>query len=408
MTAALSIVFGSLAVLLCVPVMIVFVEVLVAVLFDQPRRVTDTKRLRLAIVIPAHNEAAAIDGTVKAILPQLQSGDRLVVVADNCSDDTSAIAAAAGAEAIERSDPERRGKGYALDFGIRHLTTDPPHLVIVIDADCHTEVDAIDRLAKACVASARPVQALYLMKGRAGGGLSAQVAEFAWIVKNRVRPLGLYRLGLPCQLMGTGMAFPWQLISRADLASGHIVEDMKLGVDLAIAGRPPGFCPEALVSSTFPLTDEGAQGQRTRWEHGHLGVILSEVPRLLAGSLKSFNFGLLMLALDLSVPPLALLCALVALFWILGAVLYVGAGLLFPLTTMTVATVLLIAAVSPGPGCATAEKPSDCARYCSQWSMRCAKIPMYTKFPLFPADHLGTGPARRGTNRTTSEGGCKA
>jgi cellulose synthase/poly-beta-1,6-N-acetylglucosamine synthase-like glycosyltransferase len=135
----------------------------------------------------------------------------------------------------------------------------------------------------------------------------APIAEFAFAVKNLVRPLGFLRLGLPCQLMGTGMAFPWDIIRAARLASGHIVEDMKLGVDLARAGRPPLFCPEALVQSRFPGSEEGRRSQRTRWEHGHLGMILGEGPRLLWDGLRGKGSGLLPLALDMAVPPLAFL-----------------------------------------------------------------------------------------------------
>jgi hypothetical protein len=43
-------------------------------------------------------------------------------------------------------------------------------------------------------------------------------------------------------LMGTGMAFVWPQLAGAPLASGHLVEDMQLGLDLAAAGAPPRFC----------------------------------------------------------------------------------------------------------------------------------------------------------------------
>lgn len=58
------------------------------------------------------------------------------MVADNCTDDTARLASAAGAEVIERHDALLRGKGYALDFGVRHLAQQPPDVVIVVDADC--------------------------------------------------------------------------------------------------------------------------------------------------------------------------------------------------------------------------------------------------------------------------------
>ena len=112
------------------------------------------------------------------------------------------------------------------------------------------------------------------------------------------------------------MAFPWACISTAELATAQIVEDLQLGIELAQAGFPPVFCPEALVTSRFPTTKEGARGQRTRWEHGHLSVILNEAPRLLWESAKSLNLNTLAMALDLSVPPLALLVLQIAGLWV--------------------------------------------------------------------------------------------
>jgi hypothetical protein len=47
------------------------------------------------------------------------------------------------------------------------------------------------------------------------------------------------------------MALPFDLVNTADLASGSIVEDLKLGLDLALAGSAPMFCPSALVTSEF-------------------------------------------------------------------------------------------------------------------------------------------------------------
>jgi hypothetical protein len=43
-------------------------------------------RQRIAVLIPAHNEAAEIAATIQSILPQMKGGDRLIAIADNCSD----------------------------------------------------------------------------------------------------------------------------------------------------------------------------------------------------------------------------------------------------------------------------------------------------------------------------------
>jgi cellulose synthase/poly-beta-1,6-N-acetylglucosamine synthase-like glycosyltransferase len=301
--------------ILAIPVAVLLGEVLAAVAAPRSKRDADSEdgaRPRIAVLVPAHNEGAGLIPTLEDIKAQLAPGDRLLVVADNCSDDTAAVAARSGAEVVVRSDLERIGKGYALDHGLRHMNGEPPAVVVIIDADCRLEEGALEHLARTSAATGRPAQALYLMLAPVPSAINHQVAAFAWRVKNWVRPLGLHALGLPCQLMGTGMAFPWEAIRAVDLASGEIVEDLKLGLDLAAAGRPPEFCPSAVVTSAFPLSRAGTESQRERWEQGHIGLIVSGVPHLILSALKRRDLRLVALALDLAVPPVALLLMLLA------------------------------------------------------------------------------------------------
>jgi len=342
---ALGILLGAAALLLLLPITLLFTEVLLAVTSRGVKSAPTGDRRRLAVLVPAHNEASVIAGALRAIIPQLQPSDRLVVVADNCSDETAAVAISQGAEAIVRADMTRRGKGYALDFGVRHLAHDPPDVVIVIDADCQVAAGSIDRLARTCIHTARPTQALYLMSAPKDAAVMTRISEFAWVVKNQVRASGFHRLGLACQLMGTGMAFPWLCISTANLATGNIVEDLKLGIDLMRAGTPPLFCPEALVTSTFPLSSEGNQSQRARWEHGHLGVLLNDAPRLFLYSLARLDLKTMASALDLCVPPLALLVLQVVAVWVASVVFYAFTKSPTPLIISSVGGAMFVCAV---------------------------------------------------------------
>jgi cellulose synthase/poly-beta-1,6-N-acetylglucosamine synthase-like glycosyltransferase len=299
---------------LALPVIIFSLEIFAGVALSRslhPPPPISGVRPPIAVVIPAHNESLGLLPTLATIQKQLLPGDRLVVVADNCSDDTAAVARAAGAEVIERKDPSRRGKGYALDCGVRYLGSAPPEIVIFIDADCRLTNDAVDRLASSCATTGRPVQALYLMTSPSHLRINHQVAEFSWRVKNWLRPLGLRALNLPCQLMGTGMAFPWRVVNSVELGSPQIVEDLQLGLDLTLVGTPPFFCPSALVTSEFASSVIGAKTQRQRWEHGHIQTILAAAPRLIAIAVARRDRNLMAIALDLSVPPLSLLALLV-------------------------------------------------------------------------------------------------
>jgi cellulose synthase/poly-beta-1,6-N-acetylglucosamine synthase-like glycosyltransferase len=310
METFVSCALATFASLLAIPVIVFCLEIIAALALPQhglSACQSSGFRRRVAVLIPAHNESTGILPTLVDLQTQLHAGDRLLVVADNCSDDTAAVASAAGARVVERCDPARFGKGYALDFGLRQLAADPPDVVVVVDADCRLGKDAIDWLATSCAMTGRPAQALYLMTAPDGSAINYRVAEFAWRVKNWLRPLGLSALGLPCPLAGTGMAFPWDVIRSADLAHGWIVEDLKLGLDLAAAGHPPLFCPSAYVTSQFAASLEGAKTQRDRWEQGHMHTILKGAPRMILRALARCNLALLVLTLDLMIPPLSLL-----------------------------------------------------------------------------------------------------
>jgi cellulose synthase/poly-beta-1,6-N-acetylglucosamine synthase-like glycosyltransferase len=295
-----------------VPVLVVAAQVFTSLTGRWPplpstARPQRPKDRRLAVLVPAHNESQGLIPVMAALRPQLKPGDRILVVADNCNDDTAEIARRAGAEVVERFDTTQRGKGHALAFGMQALRKDPPALVIIVDADCIVTPGALETLAETCLSQGRPVQALYLMDPPPNPSVKHRVSTFAWRVKNLVRPYGSSRLGLPCQLMGTGMAFPWAVAERAQFATSHLVEDMKLGVECALEGVPPLFAPTALVTSEFPTSTEGMDSQRTRWEHGHLDMLLNfGVPLLWQGLRRADRLAIAM-ALDLIVPPLTML-----------------------------------------------------------------------------------------------------
>jgi cellulose synthase/poly-beta-1,6-N-acetylglucosamine synthase-like glycosyltransferase len=292
---------------------------------------------RIAVLVPAHDEAPQIGATLRALLPPFvaarvstlpsdragpaAAGHRLIVIADNCSDGTAAEARAAGAEGnrdgegevqvqvevIERQDPDRRGKGFAIAFGLRHLEADPPDVVVLIDADCHLAAGSLFDLARLAGASGRPVQAEYLLRAVPDPSPLGAIGALAVLVRNRVRPRGLHRLGLPCHLTGSGMAFPWRVLRDAPETEGNLVEDLVMGLEMALAGTPPLLCPEVRITSELPAGRAASATQRKRWEHGQLHTLATYVPRLLARGLLGRSPALVALGLDLLVPPLALL-----------------------------------------------------------------------------------------------------
>jgi len=344
LTLFVEIVLLAIALALLIPISVLFIECSAALL---PRRRRQWQsippRPKVDVLVPAHNEEAGIGPTLKILLAQLTGQDRLVVVADNCDDKTADIARAIGAIVLERHDPERRGKGYALDYGLQFLAAAPAEVVVVVDADCIVHPGAIDRLASLAATEARPVQATYLLQSARSGPRDA-ISALAFMVKNLVRPSGLDRIGLPCLLTGTGIAFPWPVIREAALASGNIVEDMQLSLDLAMAGHAPILCLDAKVTGLLPQQQHAIKSQRTRWEHGHL-QLLTKIPQLLREAMRQKRFDLLAIAFDLCVPPLSLLVMIWAAVTGVAFLVAIGGASWIPATLLALEGLLILVSI---------------------------------------------------------------
>jgi cellulose synthase/poly-beta-1,6-N-acetylglucosamine synthase-like glycosyltransferase len=293
-----------------IPAYFLTAELLVGLFPYKTRRYTK-KASSSAIIIPAHNEEVTLQATLTSIMGQVSAGDRVIVVADNCTDATAAIARQMGAEVLERFDTEKRGKGYALAYAINHLRSSPVDIVMFVDADCRAEPESIAILKSACATYANPVQSCYRFYAPHGAPATRKISEFALYIKNHVRMLGLHRLGGSVPITGSGFAIPFDLLQRFDLNTGNIVEDMKLGVDIALSGKRVRYVPEAQISTPLPVTNADAHKQRTRWEHGHMATILRYGPRLLGTAIRNSSKAQLFTALDLAVPPILILLSIV-------------------------------------------------------------------------------------------------
>ncbi len=342
--AVLHLVLALIAAIVAVPLTVLFVECLSA-LVTRRRKQPAVSMPKTTILMPAHNEEQVIAQTLDALRPHLSELVNAVVIADNCSDQTAAIVRQYPVELIERTHATKKGKGFALDFGLSQLADNPPEVIVMLDADCSVESSGIAELAQLAHAHQRPVQGVYLLKSPPSPSTTDLVSAFAFRVKNLVRPKGLYNFGQPCLLTGSGMAFPWEMIRNAPLASGNIVEDMQLGFDLALAGHSPMLAPDVMIWGELPQQRAAATTQRTRWEHGHIQTLLSQCPRLLKGALTQGRLDLLTLALDLVVPPLALL----VFIWLAALSVMLAAGailkLWIPAIILMVAGGMLLVAV---------------------------------------------------------------
>ena len=242
---------------------------------------------RFTVLVPAHDESTGLLPTVDSLAQQDYDRDEVtvVVVADNCSDDTADVARSAGATVWERHEPGSRGKGQALAWALHRLlgSPDAPDAVVVVDADCVASPSMLRVFDARLHAGARAVQCRYDASNPEASPKAA-LRYAAMVLFNTVRLEGKDALGASSGLSGTGMCFSTGLLHDVPWAAGSLSEDIEQHARLVAAGERVAFAPDATVSSPVPVTTSQARQQELRWEAGRLEVAREHgLPLLLAG-----------------------------------------------------------------------------------------------------------------------------
>jgi cellulose synthase/poly-beta-1,6-N-acetylglucosamine synthase-like glycosyltransferase len=317
-------------------------------------------RSRVAVLVPAHDESALVGRCVTSLRQQSYPAELfdIVVIADNCTDDTAARAEAAGATVMVRTAPDARGKGPALRWAMDRVLERDPGLaaVVVVDADSVAEPGLLRALVARYERGASVVQAEYLARNE-DGSTRSELRAAAFLLFHRVRFGGRAVLGMPCHLVGNGMLFSRAVLAAHPWDAFTSAEDLEYSVDLRLAGVRPVYAGDARLDAPVAGRGRAAQVQRLRWEGGRFHVVRTRLPLLLAAVFGRRRWSLFDAAVDLAVPPLGLLAAgsflgasLAAAFYFAGAApWWVVAPWLIALAAVpTFVLVGLVAARAPG------------------------------------------------------------
>lgn len=219
----------------------------------------------VVVLIPAHDEEAALPATLRSLAAQDYPADRLrvVVVADNCADATAVFALDAGATVVTRTDPTRRGKGHALAAGLAAIRDTDFDAVVILDADCTLNPGAVRALAATLSDGADVAQAAVYSRN-ADDGPAGYVAAVGAAVDAAVAA-GRDRLGAAARLRGTGMAFRRSALSSVTWATDSPVEDAEYDRQLRAARVRVRYCDAAEVTAAAPAALADFCRQRRRW-----------------------------------------------------------------------------------------------------------------------------------------------
>jgi 1,2-diacylglycerol 3-beta-glucosyltransferase len=270
--------------------------------------------IRFDLIVPAHDEEAGIARTVRSLVAvdYPEALRRVIVVADNCTDRTAQRASDAGAFVLVRTDPCRRGKGYALSAAFDHsVAAGFADAVVVVDADTVVSPNLLRAFAARLDGGARAAQAGSAVLN-AGDSWRTELMQLAFALFNGVRSLSRDNLGLSVGLRGNGMCLSTRLLRDHPYRAFSLVEDVEYGIALGRAGVRVRYAHEATVASAMVSSGASAAAQRRRWELGRARLARAVAPSLLLEAFGSRSVLLLDLAIDLIVPPLSFIAITIA------------------------------------------------------------------------------------------------
>lgn len=285
-------------------------------LFPQQRQLVKNSEFaphQLAVVIPAHNEAANIARSITSLLScdKPNSQVTIYVIADNCIDDTAHCAQAAGAQVLIRQDETNRGKGYALDYAFQILLKQGIDAILIIDADTVVEKNFLLACEQVLASGAEAIQCRYTVSNP-DISLRTRLMHIALLAFNVLRPRGRAYWGLSVGILGNGFGLTRRVLQQVPYQARSVVEDLEYHLALVHAGMRVHWVDSTTVRGDMPIGTQGTDSQRARWEGGRLRMILEQLP-ILSRAVLTGQFRLLEPLLELLLLPLALHVALLLL-----------------------------------------------------------------------------------------------
>nr|WP_282452720.1 glycosyltransferase family 2 protein [Lysobacter sp. CAU 1642] len=266
-----------------------------------------SRRLRFDVLVPAHNESAVIENC----LASLRKIDwpaplfRLLVVADNCDDATAVLAADAGALVLVRTDPTRKGKGFALQYGFEHSRAAGwADAVAIVDADSEVSANILEAFAARLENGAGAVQAHYGVLNPLQSWRTRLMA-IAHGAFHGVRSRARERLELSSGIRGNGWCVAHAVLEENPFQAFSLTEDIEYGIDLGLSGYRVHYADEAWANAEMAAGEQVASRQRQRWEDGRMDLFRSRTVPLLQCAWRQRSLVCIDLAIDLMMMPLS-------------------------------------------------------------------------------------------------------
>ena len=262
-------------------------------LTKKPPQLTAKKNHRYAVIVAARNENAVIGDLIHSIRVQNYPQELIdiFVVADNCTDNTAAVAQEAGAIVFPRFNKEHIGKGYALDYGFscirQHYSENEYEAYFVFDADNVLDVNYFREMNKAFDNGAVASTSYRNSKNYGSNWITAGYA--VWFMREaKYLSQARLTLGTSCAVSGTGFFISAKIIDEMGGWKYHMLtEDIEFSTASIVRGRRISYTPTAMLYDEQPLTFRDSWNQRFRWAKGFYQVFAHYAGGLVKGTLTN-------------------------------------------------------------------------------------------------------------------------
>lgn len=283
---------------------------LAAVRRVKPQPVAGPRR-RFALITAAHNESTVIGPHVENLLSLKYPSDhyQVFIIADNCTDETAAIARAAGATVLERRHDKLRGKGHALDWFFQQFLGTVGNdfdAVCLFDADNLVAQDFLQHMNDEINRGHRCIQGYIDSKNPLDSWVAACYSIMFWTT-NRMYQVSRLNLGLSNYLGGTGMCIHTDLLRQHGWNAYSLTEDLEFTVKLVRSGERVWWCHEAKVYDEKPVLFRATWRQRLRWLQGHWLLCIENAWPMLQDGVRRRSWQQIDVALHLMHPPVQVL-----------------------------------------------------------------------------------------------------
>lgn len=286
---------------------------------------------RFAVLVPAHNEAAVLDGLLDSLNLQEYPRDRfdVYVSCDNCSDNTAEVASCHGAVALVREDTTKNGKTWNVRWALQRIRLEDYDGLVMFDADNLADRDFLARMNDYMEAhpEAEAIQGCLDVKNPDDNWLTRAYALAYWYT-NRFWQLARSKWGLSCTLGGTGLVIRSATMRRLGWNMQSLTEDLELSTRIILSGKRVHWNDHARLFDEKPQSLKVSWRQRTRWMQGHYWVCWHYV----FAALKRFAQTRRLQYLDLALYLMAPVKACVSLIVMISGMIYtiVNNAILFP------------------------------------------------------------------------------